>query len=52
MDIYKSLPVLAVTSKVIEGERERCRDAGASDYISKPLNNELLINKLRFWLYQ
>jgi len=52
IDIYKSLPVLAVTSKVVEGERERCRDAGASDYISKPLNNDLLINKLRFWLYQ
>ncbi len=52
IDTYKSLPVLAVTSKAVEGERERCRDAGASDYISKPLNNDLLINKLRFWLYQ
>lgn len=49
---YGSLPVLAVTSKVVEGERERCREAGATDYISKPLNNDLLLNKLRFWLYQ
>ncbi len=52
IDRYKTIPVLAVTSKVVEGEKERCRDAGASDYIAKPLNNDLLINKIQFWLYQ
>lgn len=51
-DKYKNLPVLAVTAKALEGERERCREAGASDYISKPVNNDLLITKIKFWLYQ
>ncbi len=49
---YKNLPVLAVTAKALEGERERCREAGATDYISKPVNNDLLISKIKFWLYQ
>ncbi len=49
---YKDLPVLAVTAKALEGERERCREVGASDYISKPVSNDLLISKIKFWLYQ
>lgn len=49
---FKNIPMLAVTAKALEGEREKCRQSGATDYISKPVNNELLLSKIKFWLYQ
>jgi signal transduction histidine kinase/CheY-like chemotaxis protein/HAMP domain-containing protein len=45
------LPVLAVTSKAMVGDREKCIQAGASDYISKPVDPDQLISLLRVWLY-
>lgn len=51
-DKFKNIPMLAVTAKALEGEREKCKQSGATDYISKPVNNELLISKIKFWLYQ
>lgn len=49
--IYKNLPILAVTAKAMVGDRERCILAGASDYISKPVDVDQLISLLRVWLY-
>lgn len=48
---YKSLPVVAVTAKAMSKERDKCIEAGASDYISKPIDNDQLLSLLRIWLY-
>jgi signal transduction histidine kinase/DNA-binding response OmpR family regulator/CHASE3 domain sensor protein len=48
---YKHLPILAVTAKTMLGDREKCIRAGASDYISKPVDIDQLVSLLRVWLY-
>jgi len=46
----KDLPIIAVTAKAMKGDREKCIEAGAWDYLSKPVETELMIGMLRAWL--
>jgi signal transduction histidine kinase/DNA-binding response OmpR family regulator/CHASE3 domain sensor protein len=48
----RHLPILAVTAKAMAGDREKCIEAGASDYISKPVDIDQLLSLLRIWLYE
>jgi signal transduction histidine kinase/HAMP domain-containing protein/DNA-binding response OmpR family regulator len=48
----KNLPMIAVTAKAMKGDREKCIEAGAWDYLSKPVNTQDLLSVLRAWLHQ
>ncbi|MBF0464463.1 MAG: response regulator [Nitrospirae bacterium] len=49
---YKEIPIIALTAKAMKEDRMRCIEAGANDYISKPVDKDRLLSLLRIWLYQ
>ncbi|WP_293907286.1 response regulator, partial [Sphingobacterium sp. UBA5670] len=49
---YEDMPIIAVTAKSMMGDREKCIAAGASDYISKPVDIDQLLSLLRVWMYE
>lgn len=51
MQEYKDLPILAITAKAMETDREECIRCGASDYLSKPIDTTKLLSMLRIWMY-